>query len=126
MNKTNIILHWRWMSEKPYTNTHISLKNWENFLQMYPEHKTHLYKKSSKATDGTSQLHDKVQQIHNLHAKRFYKLGNKVLRPMGVPFKIKNHSKKRPFKAVTIFSYIKQYDCFKESMSYISITEISH
>lgn len=66
----------------------------------------HLYKRSSKATDGTSQPQDKVQQLLNLHAKMFYKLGNKILlRPIGVPLKIKNYSKKRMFKAVSSFLY---------------------
>lgn len=45
---------------------------------------------------------------------------------MGLPLQIENHSKKRMFKAVSSFSYIKQYGCFKKSMCIISITEISH
>lgn len=45
---------------------------------------------------------------------------------MGVPLKIKNHSKSTMFKAVSSFSYIKQYGYFKKNMYIISITEISH
>lgn len=44
---------------------------------------------------------------------------------MGLPLKIENHSKKRMFKAVSSFSYTKQYGCFNKSTCIISITEIS-
>lgn len=86
----------------------------------------HLYRRSSKATDGTSQPHDRVQQLLNLHGKMFYKLWNKILlRLMEVPFKIKNHSKKRICKAVSSFSYTKQHWLLQKSMYLISITQIS-
>lgn len=74
---------------------------------------------AAKAFDGTSQPHGKVQQLLNIHAESFYKLENKVLlRPTRLQLKIKNHSKRSMFKAVSSFSYIKQYDCLKNACMY--------
>lgn len=124
MIKTNLILYWMCLPEKVYTNAGISSRILENFLQMQPKDKMYPCKRSSKATDGTSQPQDKVQQLLNLYAKRFYELKNKVLlRLMGMPFKIKNHSKN--VQSCQQLSYLKPWLLQKKHVS-VSVLQSFH